>query len=120
MNLHGTKKLVDFILKLEKPPEVIYRISKKFFRRLIDANSFVAIEETLHLDLHKQHIGSQYLIIAIAHELLDVRRIPGPQGNADMLRFARFKSYSNCKTCVFLQGHNPVRNCVVHRSVCCK
>ncbi len=74
-NLHGTKKLVDFILSW-KPPEVIYRISKKFFRRLIDANSFVAIEEILHLDLHKQHIGSQYLIIAIAHELLDVRRLP--------------------------------------------
>ncbi len=74
-NLHGTKKLVDFILSW-KPPEVIYRISKKFFRRLIDANNFVAIKETLHLDLPKQHIGSQYLIIAIAHELLDVRQFP--------------------------------------------
>jgi len=74
-NLFGVSKAVDFILSW-RPPDVVYRIARKFIKRLIDAGNFAAIDEI-------SQIGSrnQYLMIAIAHELLEVGRVP----NADSM-----------------------------------
>jgi hypothetical protein len=74
-NLDGTEKLVDFMFDW-KPPQVTYRIAKKFFRRLIDANNFVLIEEVAQIDFGSETLHSQYLILAMADELLDVGRFP--------------------------------------------
>lgn len=69
-NLYGVSKALDFILSW-KPPSLIYRVTKKFIRRLIDANNFDAINEILQFD-----IRSQYLMLAITQELLEVGRFP--------------------------------------------
>jgi hypothetical protein len=74
-NLFGIHEFVDFILSCQ-PPEIIYRIAKQFIKRLIDADNFVAIDEILQLDSHSEYLGNQYLMIAIAHELLEVGRFP--------------------------------------------
>jgi len=69
-NLFGVSKTVDFILSW-RPSEVVYRIARKFIRRLIDAGNFAAIDEILQIDSR-----SQYLIIAITNELLKVGQFP--------------------------------------------
>lgn len=65
-NLFGISKTVDFILSW-RPPEAVYRIGRKFIRRLIDVGNFNAVNEI-------SLIGSrnQYLMIALVHELLEV------------------------------------------------
>jgi hypothetical protein len=69
-NLFGVSKTVDFILGW-RPPEVVYRIARKFIRRLIDAGNFDAVYEISLFDSR-----SQYLMIALVHELLEVGKFP--------------------------------------------
>jgi len=74
-NLDGSDKLVNFLFNWNHP-HLTYRIGKKFFKRLIDANNFAAIEEISYLDLGTEHLRNQYLVMAMTHELLDIGRIP--------------------------------------------
>jgi len=78
-NLFGVPKALDFILSW-RPPEVVYRIACRFIRRLVDAGNFAAIDAM-------SQIGSrnQYLMIAIAHELLEVGRVPSADSMAHCL-----------------------------------
>ncbi len=69
-NLFGAEGLVDFILGW-RPPEVVFRIARLFIRRLVDAGNFAAIDEISQID-HR----NQYLMIAIADELLAVGKFP--------------------------------------------
>jgi hypothetical protein len=69
-HIYGVKKLVDFILSW-KPSEVIFRISRLFTRRLIDAGDFVTVDEIANLGCN-----SQYLMIAITEELISVGKFP--------------------------------------------
>jgi hypothetical protein len=69
-NLFGVSKAVDFILSW-KPPQVIYRITQEFIRRLIDAGNFDAIDE-----ISLAGSRNQYLMIALAFELSKVARFP--------------------------------------------
>lgn len=75
-NLFGSKKLVDFILSW-KPPVVIFRVARKFIRRLVDAGNFVAIDE-----ISKHGCHSIYFMIALADELIAVGKFP----SADVMR----------------------------------
>lgn len=90
-NLEGQDEVVDFILGWT-PPDLIYRITKKFFRRLIDANNFAPIEEISLLDRRSKHLGNQYLMMAIAHELLDIGRFPHPKATRTCLELLASKS----------------------------
>lgn len=69
-NLFGPKKLVGFILSWQ-PPEVIFRIARLLVRRLVDAGKFTAIDKIAHFGRH-----NQYLMIAIADELLAIGKFP--------------------------------------------
>lgn len=69
-NLFGVRDLVNSILRW-RPPEAVYRIAKLIVKRLIDAGNFDAIEEILQID-----IRNQYLMLALAEELLKVGRFP--------------------------------------------
>ncbi|MCP4614280.1 MAG: ATP-binding protein [Planctomycetes bacterium] len=69
-NLFGISEAVNSILSW-RPPEVVYRIAQKFIRRLIDAGNFDAIDEISTIDSR-----NQYLMIALAYELLAVGRFP--------------------------------------------
>lgn len=73
-NLQGRNELVKFLLGWNHP-EVTYRISQKFIKRLVDAGSFDVIEGISELDFDdKSDKHIQYLVIAISHELLEVGR----------------------------------------------
>jgi hypothetical protein len=69
-NLFGVSKTVDSFMGWH-PPQVVYPIARKFIKRLIDAGSFDAVNK-ISLNDHR----NQYLMIAIAHELLEVGHIP--------------------------------------------
>jgi len=72
-NLHGASKAIEYLLSWT-PKNVAFRIGQKFIRRIIDAGKFDVIDEILQLD-----IINQYLMIAVALELLEVGRFPsGP------------------------------------------
>lgn len=71
LNLFGASKAVDFILGW-RPPEVIYRVSGKFIRRLIDAGNFDEVNE-ISLQIGSR---SQHMMIALTHELLTVGLFP--------------------------------------------
>lgn len=90
-NLDGPDQLVEFLLGW-KPPELTYRIGKKFFRRLIDANNFASVEEISHLDLGDEYLRNQYLIMSMAHELLDVGRFPNVKVTRRCLDLLAYKS----------------------------
>jgi len=68
LNLFGPEELVGFILSW-RPPEVIFRITRLLVRRLVDAGDFAIINEIAQFGYH-----NQYLMIAIADELLAVGR----------------------------------------------
>lgn len=74
-NLDGSDKLVNFLFSWNLP-HLTYRIGQKFFRRLIDVSNFESIEEISHLDLGDEPLREQYLMMAMAHEMLDVGRFP--------------------------------------------
>lgn len=69
-NLLGVSKSVEYILGWH-PPQVVFRITREFIKKLIDAGSFDAVNEISLID-HR----NQYLMIAIAHELLEVGQFP--------------------------------------------
>jgi hypothetical protein len=69
-NLFGSKAVVQFILSW-KPPEVIFRITGLFIKRLIDAGNFPVIDEIAEIGC--RHL---YLILAITHELVTVGKFP--------------------------------------------
>ena len=71
-NLYGTKDVVNFILSWH-PPEFVYRISKKFIRKLVDVGKFNEIQE-----IASAGATNQYLMIAVARELLEVGRFTNP------------------------------------------
>ena len=68
--LHGAKKLVDFILSWQ-PPEVVFRVTRLFIKRLVDAGNFTTVDEISHLGCR-----NQYLMIAVADELIAVGKFP--------------------------------------------
>ncbi|MBI5849358.1 MAG: ATP-binding protein [Nitrospirae bacterium] len=74
-NLYGVPSTVVFLLRW-RPPEVIYRIARQFIKRLVDAGDFLAINEIPQFDHRSHYLGYQYLLIAIAHELLEVAEFP--------------------------------------------
>lgn len=74
-NLDGSDKLVSFLFSWNHP-HLTYRIGKKFFRRLIDANKYSSLKEILSLDFETEHLRNQYLVMAIADELLNVGLFP--------------------------------------------
>ncbi|MDF5728325.1 MAG: hypothetical protein PUP92_09875 [Rhizonema sp. PD38] len=69
-HLHGSKKLVSFILSWQ-PPEVVFRVTRLFIKRLVDTGNFTAVDEISQLGCR-----NQYLIVAIADELIAVGRFP--------------------------------------------
>jgi len=69
-NLYGVEEAYKFLISW-KPSHVIYRVSRKLFKRLIDLGEVAAAIAIARLA--KQN---QYLIIAFAHEFLEVGYIP--------------------------------------------
>ncbi len=69
-NLFGAKGFVDYICKWQ-PPQVIFRVTRLFIKRLIDAGNFDTINEISRLDTR-----NQYIIIAITEELNKVGKFP--------------------------------------------
>lgn len=69
-HLYGARKLVDFILGWQ-PPEVVFQITRLFIKRLIDAGNFTAVDEISQLGCR-----NQYLMLAIADELMAVGKFP--------------------------------------------
>ena len=67
-NLYGSEESVNFILRW-RPPEVVYRISLAFIRRLVDVGKFKEIQE-----IAIAGATNPYLMIAISRELLEVGR----------------------------------------------
>jgi hypothetical protein len=74
-NLYGVPRLVTFILGW-RPPEVIFPIVKKFVKRLVDANNLTVIDEISQVDFRSNSVRYQYLVIAIADELLEIAQLP--------------------------------------------
>ena len=68
--LHGTEKLVDFILGW-RPSDVVFRVTRLFVKRLVDAGDFTTIDQISHLGCRNQH-----LMIAVADELIEVGKFP--------------------------------------------
>ena len=68
--LYGTERLVNFILSW-RPPEVVFRITRLFIKRLVDAGDFVTVDEISRLGCR-----NQYLMIAVADELIAVGKFP--------------------------------------------
>lgn len=69
-NLYGIRKLVDFILNW-RPPEVVFRITRLFIKRLVDIGNFADIDEISRIGCR-----NQYLMIAIADELIAIGKFP--------------------------------------------
>lgn len=70
LNLYGAESAVNFLLGW-KPSEVIYYVSRKLFRRLIDMGDFKIANE-----IALEGVRSQELIIAFTHEMFEVGKIP--------------------------------------------
>lgn len=69
-NLFGSKAVVRFILSW-KSPEVIFRITGLFVKRLIDAGNFSEIDKIFEIGCR-----NLYLMLAITNELVTVGRFP--------------------------------------------
>lgn len=74
-NLYGIEKAFEFLISWH-PEKVIYHISRQLFRRLMDLGELPAATQFAKLGKR-----NQYLIIAFAHESLDIGYIP----NSDVL-----------------------------------
>lgn len=70
LHLYGIRNVVDFIFRW-KPPEVVFRITRLFIKRLIDAGNFTAVDEISQLGCR-----NQYLMLAIPDELIAVGKFP--------------------------------------------
>jgi hypothetical protein len=75
LNLFGVEKAFDQLISWQSG-HVIYRVSRKLFKRLIDLGELSTATQIATLGSR-----NQYLIIAFAHECLDIGHIP----NADVL-----------------------------------
>jgi len=69
-HLSGPRSLVEFILSW-RPPDVIFRVSRLFIRRLVDAGNFLEIDQISRLSCRRL-----YFMIAITEELMPVGRVP--------------------------------------------
>lgn len=69
-NLFGATEAVNSLLRW-RPPQMVYRLAPRFISKLIDAGHFDAVDEIARLGSR-----NQYLMIAIAHELLKVGWFP--------------------------------------------
>ncbi|MBU5671749.1 ATP-binding protein [Paenibacillus brevis] len=74
-NLHGVERAFKFLMSW-RPKKVIYHISRQLFKRLMDLGELSAA-----MQFAKLGSRNQYLIIAFAHESLDIGHIP----NSDVL-----------------------------------
>lgn len=68
--LHGIDSAVNFLLGW-RPSRVIYHVSRKLFKRLIDMGDFEIAN-----DIALEGVRSQELIIAFTHEMFEVGKIP--------------------------------------------
>ncbi|MEK8209526.1 ATP-binding protein [Paenibacillus sp. FSL L8-0696] len=69
-NLHGVERAFKFLMSW-RPKKVIYHISRQLFKRLMDLGELSAA-----MQFAKLGSRNQYLIIAFAHESLDIGYIP--------------------------------------------
>jgi len=69
-HIYGSKKLLAFILSW-RPPELVFRLTQLFIERLVDQGDFTAVDEISLLGCR-----NQYLMIAVADELIAVGRFP--------------------------------------------
>ncbi|MBL8078945.1 MAG: hypothetical protein JNM55_13350 [Anaerolineales bacterium] len=90
-NIENLERVANFILSWT-PAEVIYRVSRTFFRRLIDSKKFEPIMAISLLDHPKKSLGYQYLMMAIAQELLTVGQFPPAKATAKCLNLLVSKS----------------------------
>jgi len=70
LNLYGVKKAFDYLVTWQ-PGQVVYEVSRKLFKRLLD---FGEISTSTQIATLGSRI--QYIIIAFAHEVLEVGYIP--------------------------------------------
>lgn len=68
--LYGIREVVDFILSW-RPSEAVFLLTKLFIKRLVDAGNFTAVDEISLLGCR-----NQYLMVAIADELMAVGKFP--------------------------------------------
>ncbi|MEB4783720.1 ATP-binding protein [Paenibacillus jamilae] len=73
LNLYGGEEAYKFLTSW-KPDQVIYRVSRRLFKRLIDFGEISTATEIAALGKK-----NQYLIIAFAHEFLEVGYFPGSE-----------------------------------------
>lgn len=74
-NLHGVERAFKFLMSW-RPKKIIYHVSRQLFKRLFDLGELSAAMQFAKLGRR-----NQYLIIAFAHESLDIGYIP----NSDFL-----------------------------------
>lgn len=70
LNLFGVKAAFDYLVTWQ-PGQVVYKVARKLFKRLLDFGE-------LSISTQFATLGSrnQYIIIAFAHELLEIGQIP--------------------------------------------
>lgn len=96
-NLFGATDALNFLLNWQ-PSEVIYRLAGPFISRLIDVGDFDTVNE-----ISRNGSRNQYLVIAIAEELLKVGRFPEPDSMLECLtlltvkrtRIPKHKNFNN-------------------------
>jgi hypothetical protein len=75
LNLFGVKEAFDYLVSWQ-PGQVVYKVSRKLFKRLLDFGELFTAKQIATLGSR-----NQYLIIAFTHEYLEVGHIP----DADVL-----------------------------------
>lgn len=70
LNLFGVKKAYKYLATWQ-PSQVVYKVSRKLFKRLLDFGKLSTLTEIATLGSR-----NQYIIIAFAHELMEVGHIP--------------------------------------------
>lgn len=70
LNLFGVKEAFDYLTTWQ-PGQVVYKVSRKLFKRLLDFG-----ELSTSTQIAKLGSRNHYIIIAFAHELLEVGHIP--------------------------------------------
>lgn len=70
LNLYGVKMAIAFLSQWEGN-FLIYDVSRKLFKRLIDLGNFETVNE-----LAREGVRNQNVIIAFTHEMLEVGKIP--------------------------------------------
>lgn len=70
LNLFGVKEAFDYLVTWQ-PGQVVYKVSRKLFKRLLDFGELSTSTQIATLGSR-----NQYIIIAFAHELLEIGHIP--------------------------------------------